>query len=87
MTRAARALAALAVGAAIIALGLVALPAAQLWKWWNRCKTRRLLGLVLKQREQQQRALIRSSGRAAAPKVELPPRLSCPSAPQATPRD
>ena len=87
MTRAARALAALAVGAAIVALGLVALPAAQLWKWWNRCKTRRLLGLVLKQKEQQQRALSRSLGRAGAPKAELPRCLSSPPAPPATPRD
>lgn len=87
MTKAARALAAMAVGAVIISLGLVALPAAQLWKWWNRWKSRRLLGLVLRQRQQQQRTLGHPSGGAGAPRAESPPRRLSPPAPQATAPD
>lgn len=56
MKQAARTLVATAAGLAVIALGLVALAAAKLWRRWDRWKTQRLLGRLLQQRQRPPKA-------------------------------
>ena len=57
MKQIARVLAANAAGITVLALGLVALAAAKLWRRWDRWKIQRLIGRVRKHRALQPQLL------------------------------